>query len=363
MATKTIAVLAGDGVGPEVMDEAVAVLEAVCARFGRTLRFEWALVGGVAFDTYGAHFPEATLALCQRADAILFGSVGGPISEAHLPKWKGCEANSILAIRKAFQLASNWRPAVVYPQLASCCPLRSEIIGDGLDLIIIRELQGDVYFGEHSFFSKAGRRAARDVGEYTEEQIEIVARTSFEAARKRRGLVHSVDKANVLHTSKLWREVVHEVHRDFLDVRLEDILVDNCALQLVKNPAQFDVIVAPNLFGDILSDLAAALPGSLGLTPSASFNKEGFGLYEPSGGSAPDIAGKGIANPIAQILSAAMLLRYSFSWTTEADAIERAVSRALDDGYRTADLVDASPGVRAASTREMGEAIRARLGS
>lgn len=366
MSAKTIAVLAGDGIGPEVMEEAIKTLESVCGRFNRSIRFESALVGGAAFERHGVHFPEETKAVCERSDAILFGSVGGPISEAQLPKWKGCETNSILALRKAFGFASNFRPAVVYPELAACCPLRQEVIGSGVDLMIIRELQGDVYFGEHTFFSKEGRRAARDVGEYSEDQIALVAKAAFEAARKRRNKVHSVDKANVLHASKLWREVVHEVHRDFADVTLEDILVDNCALQLVKNPGQFDVIVAPNLFGDILSDLAAALPGSLGLTPSASLNSAGFAMYEPSGGSAPDIAGKGIANPIAQILSAGMLLRYSFGWTAEADAIDRAVRAALRDGLRTADLIvpgsqKSGPQGEVARMEQMGEAIRERL--
>jgi 3-isopropylmalate dehydrogenase len=229
--------------------------------------------------------------------------------------------------------------------------------------MIIRELQGDVYFGEHTFFESRGERSARDSGEYTENQIKFVAHTAFNAARKRRKVVHSVDKANVMHMSKLWREVVSEVHQaEYADVKLEHILVDNCALQLVNNPAQFDVIVAPNLFGDILSDLAAALPGSLGLSPSASFNSEGFALYEPSGGSAPDIAGRGIANPIAQILSAAMMLRYSFGWDAEASAIENGVAKALSDGFRTADLTPSdNSSHKPATTREMGDAIRERI--
>lgn len=359
MTPKKIAVLAGDGVGPEVMREALLVLDRVCERFSKAYTPIPALVGGAAFEKYGSHFPEETKAVCQSADAILFGSVGGPVSESHLPKWKGCETNSILAIRKTFGLAANFRPAVVYPQLVESCPLRADIIKDGVDLMIIRELQGDVYFGEHTFWKDGEKRRAKDVGEYTEEQIALVARVAFEAARKRKRRVHSVDKANVLHASKLWREVVHEVHVEFKDVTLEDILVDNCALQLVKNPAQFDVIVAPNLFGDILSDLAAALPGSLGLTPSASFNADGFGLYEPSGGSAPDIAGQGIANPIAQILSASMMLRYSFGWIEEANAIDHAVSAALDAGLRTVDIYTGT-GSRA-STEEIGRGIRERM--
>jgi 3-isopropylmalate dehydrogenase len=360
MSTKTIAVLAGDGVGPEVMREALSVLRTVSQRFGREVAFRHALVGGAAFEKHGAHLPDETIEVCKGSDAILFGSVGGPVAEAHLPKWKGCETNSILALRKTFGLAANFRPAIVYPQLEGSCPLRDEITKDGVDLLIIRELQGDVYFGEHTMWSDGGKRHAKDVGEYSEDQIALVARVAFEAARKRRGRVTSVDKANVMHTSKLWREVVREVHSQFSDVTLEDMLVDNCALQLVKNPGQFDVIVTSNLFGDILSDLAAALPGSLGLTPSASLNADGFGLYEPSGGSAPDIAGKGIANPIAQILSASMMLRFSFGWSAEADAIDTAVVRVFDEGYRTADIF-AGTG-RKVSTHEMAEAIAERIG-
>lgn len=359
MSTKTIAILAGDGIGPEVMEAAVAVLNRVGKIYGRSIRFVHALVGGAAFEVHGSHFPDETRETCLASDAILFGSVGGPIKDAHLPKWHGCEANSILAARKAFGLAANFRPAKVYPQLMTSCPLRPDIIQPGVDLLIIRELQGDVYFGEHSISQEGNIRVARDSGEYTDTQIARVAHIAFEAARKRRGKVTSVDKANVLSTSKLWREVVREVHAEFHDIQLEEMLVDNCALQLVKNPAQFDVIVTTNLFGDILSDLAAALPGSLGLTPSASMNEHGFGLYEPSGGSAPDIAGRGIANPIAQILSAAMMLRFSFDWHQEAHSIESAVEEALQAGYRTLDI--ATSGEQSVSTGTMAERIVAAI--
>ena len=294
----------------------------------------------------------------QNVDAILFGSVGGPVSESHLPKWNGCETNSILAVRKACNLHANLRPTKVYTELPYSCPLRDSISA-GIDLLIVRELQGDIYFGEHSFYSVREKRAARDVAEYNEEQIASVARVGFEAALSRGGAnrpkVTSVDKANVLHTSKLWREIVHEIHRDFSEVLLEDMLVDNCALQLVKAPAQFDVIVTGNLFGDILSDLAAAFPGSLGLTPSASLSPTGLGLYEPSGGSAPDIAGKGVANPIAQILSLAMMLRYSFDMREAAQAVETAVASALARGARTADIAYVDEKIL--STDEMGSAI------
>lgn len=338
MQTKSIAVLAGDGVGPEVMREAVRVATTVLKRFGRSTRFVEGLVGGAAFDEYGEHLPQTTIDLCKNSDAILFGSVGGPIGQSHLPRWRGCEANSILALRKNFALAANIRPARVYLPLLAGCPLKDQIVSEGVDLVIIRELLGDVYFGEKSTWSENGKRFASDVGLYSEDQIATVARVAFETARKRQAKVTSVDKANVMQTSKLWREIVRETHKDYPDISLEDMLVDNCALQLVRNPRQFDVIVTSNLFGDIISDLAAALPGSLGLTPSASLNHEGFGLFEPSGGSAPDIAGRGIANPIAQILSVAMMFRFSFDWIDEADALEHAVELTLKDGYRTADI-------------------------
>lgn len=358
MTTKKIAVLSGDGVGPEVMEQALRVLRVIQDRFGVSFEIIEGLIGGAAFDKTGEHFPNTTRALCAQADAILFGSVGGPVSESVLPKWKNCETNSILAVRKACGLHANLRPTKVYPELPESCPLKNSI-ADGIDLLIVRELQGDIYFGEHSYFTHNGLRAARDVAEYNEKQIASVARVAFEAAlsraRGRTPKVTSVDKANVLHTSKLWREVVREVHRDFKEVELEDMLVDNCALQLVKAPSQFDVIVTSNLFGDILSDLAAAFPGSLGLTPSASLSPSGLGLYEPSGGSAPDIAGQGIANPLAQILSLAMMIRFSFTMHDAAHAIESAVTMALARGARTRDI--AVQGETYLSTAEMGDAV------
>ncbi len=354
-----VAVLAGDGIGPEVMIEALQVLRRVGEIYHHSFRLHDAAIGGDAFETFGVHFPEETRKICDSSDVILFGSVGGPLADGHLPKWKGCETNSILALRKTYGLAANLRPARVYPELPGSCPLREEIVSSGIDLLIIRELQGDVYFGEHSFFEKEGVKSARDVAEYTTDQIKVVAHVAFDTARKRRCKVTSVDKANVLHTSKLWREVVRSVHCEYSDVFLEDMLVDNCALQLVKNPGQFDVIVTSNLFGDILSDLAAALPGSLGLCPSASLSATRFGLYEPSGGSAPDIAGKGVANPIAQILSVAMMLKYSFGLLTEANAVETAVRETLSAGVRTADI--AASGETKVSTREMGSAILERI--
>jgi 3-isopropylmalate dehydrogenase len=363
MKSKKIAVLAGDGVGPEVMQEALRVLDFIQGQFGVSFEVHKGLIGGEAFDHTGQHFPQATKDLCAQADAILFGSVGGPLSESSLPKWKNCETNSILAVRRACGLHANLRPTRVYPELPESCPLKSSI-SRGIDLLIVRELQGDIYFGEHSYFTENGRRAARDIAEYNEDQIAAVARVAFEAAisrsQGRAPKVTSVDKANVLHTSKLWREVVREVHTEYSEVELEDMLVDNCALQLVKAPSQFNVIVTSNLFGDILSDLAAAFPGSLGLTPSASLSTSGLGLYEPSGGSAPDIAGKGLANPIAQILSLAMMLRYSFGMNDAADTIETAVTKALAQGARTRDI--AIGGEKYVSTVEMGNVILKALG-
>jgi 3-isopropylmalate dehydrogenase len=352
---KNIAVLAGDGIGPEVMAASIKVLDVVAEKYGHKFSYTEALVGGAAYDEFKEHFPESTHQVCKAADAILFGSVGGPVSEAHLEKWQGCETNSVLAVRKAFGFNANFRPARVYPQLTEICPLKSEIIGEGVDLLMVRELSGDIYFGEHKRYEVDGKRIGRDVAEYDDETVARIGHIAFQAAQKRSKRVTSVDKANVLTSSKLWREVMHEVAAEYPDVTYEDMLVDNCAMQIIRSPGQFDVVVTGNMFGDILSDAAAVLPGSLGLTPSASLNAEGFGMYEPSGGSAPDIAGKGVANPIAQILSAAMMLRFSFGLVEEADAIERAVETALDKGVRTGDIQ--SPGTDAANTEEMTQAI------
>ena len=267
--------------------------------------------------------------------------------------------NSILAIRKAFGFLANFRPAKVYPELADICPLKEEITAGGVDMLIVRELCGDIYFGEHRRFERDGKRVATDVAEYDEEQISSVAHLAFQAAQKRRGKLTSVDKANVLHTSKLWREVVSEVSKIYPEVEYEDMLVDNCAMQIIKNPGQFDVILTSNMFGDILSDAAAVLPGSLGLTPSASLTKSGFGLYEPSGGSAPDIAGQGIANPVAQILSAAMMLQFSFGLLEEASAIQEAVEETLRRGIRTQDIQ--KKGKSTVSTEKFTDAVLTNL--
>ncbi|MFN8390603.1 MAG: 3-isopropylmalate dehydrogenase [Bdellovibrionota bacterium] len=353
--THRIAVLPGDGIGEEVMAQALRVLEAVGKKFGSEFSFTKGYVGGAGYDKYGAHFPDETKRICQESDAILFGSVGGPVSEMHLPKWKNCEANSILSIRKTFHFHANFRPVRVYPELLDISPLKPEIIRRGIDLLFVRELVGDIYFGEHKTFERGGERVATDMAEYTEAQIKAVAHTAFEAARKRRKKVTSIDKANVLDTSKLWRLVVREVAADYPDVELGEMLVDNCAMQLIIDPSQFDVVLTSNMFGDILSDAGAVLPGSLGLLASASVNKDGFGLYEPPGGSAPDLAGKGVANPIAQILSAAMMLRFSFNMQREADAIESAVQSALSGGCRTGDI--AQKGDAVLGTAQMTDAI------
>lgn len=356
---KKIAVLPGDGIGPEIMEGALLVLEAISKRFGHNFELQRGLIGGAAWQVHGRHFPDETLELCRGCDAILFGSVGGPIAEQQLPKWKNCEANSLLAVRKAFSFSCNFRPARVYPQLSAICPLRADIANRGIDVLIVRELIGDVYFGTHERFSRNGFRAARDIGEYDEQQIREVARRAFTAAGLRRARVTSVDKANVLETSRLWREIVTETASEFPEIALEHMLVDNCAMQLITNPSRFDVVLTSNLFGDILSDEAAVFPGSLGLTPSASLNSKDFGFYEPSGGSAPDIAGKGIANPIAQILSLAMLLRYSFKLVDEPCIIEKAVEQVLNRGLRTADI--AASGELSISTMEMAAAIASEI--
>ena len=352
---KIIAVLAGDGIGQEVMPQAVKILNIIANKYHHQFIIQGGYIGGAAYEKMGAHFPEETKVLCQNADAILFGSVGGPTQDAQLPKWKDCEKNSILALRKTFKLHANIRPARIYQELLAICPLKESLIANGLEFIIVRELVGDIYFGEHRQWLQDNKRHASDIAEYNEDQIAAVTHCAFQLAKNRRQKLTSVDKANVLDTSKLWREIVSEIAKEYPTVRLEHMLVDNCAMQLIINPVQFDVIVTANLFGDILSDAAAALPGSLGLMPSASLNEKGFGLYEPSGGSAPDIAGKNIANPIAQILSAALMLRYSFELHQEADAIERAVSEALKAGFRTKDIAEA--GAPYVGTKEITEAI------
>lgn len=349
-----IAVLPGDGIGPEVMAEATKVLHAVATKFGVAMEFEHALVGGAAYDAHGEHFPAVTLDVCERADAILFGSVGGPVHEQHLPKWKDAERNAILAMRKQFDLAVNVRPAIVYPAVMHACPLRKEIVEGGIDMVIIRELLGGIYFGEHT----TDGDFAKDVCTYTAAQIRRPLEHAFNLAKQRRGKLTVVDKANVLDTSRLWRRVAMEMEPDHPEVQVDYMYVDNAAMQLIQNPGHFDVMVTENLFGDVLSDAASVLPGSLGLMPSASLGSK-KNMYEPSGGSAPDIAGKGVANPAAQILCGAMMLRFSLGQPEAADAIENAVKSVIGSGVYTKDI--APKGVAAVGTVAFGDAVVAAL--
>jgi 3-isopropylmalate dehydrogenase len=355
---KTIAVLPGDGIGPEVVEQAVQVLKAVAHRYGVTFLFEEGLVGGIAYDETGHPLPPETLALCRHADAILFGAVGGPKWDKIEPPTMRPELGALLPLRKELSLYANLRPARLYPALAGASPLKNEILGDGLDILVVRELTGGIYFGTPKERTEDGHRAI-DTCIYFGEEIERIARVGFEAALRRQGRICSVDKANVLETSRLWRDIVTHIAADYPQVELTHMLVDNCAMQLIRNPRQFDVIVTENMFGDILSDEAAMLTGSLGMLPSASLGNGQRGLYEPVHGSAPDIAGKDIANPLAAILSAAMLLRYSFDMEQAAREVERAVEHAIEAGYRTVDI--AGPGETPVGTREMGSRVAERL--
>ncbi|RMG40285.1 MAG: 3-isopropylmalate dehydrogenase [Candidatus Dadabacteria bacterium] len=355
MAKAKIAVLGGDGIGPEITEQALRVLKAVADLCGHSFEIVRGLIGGAAFDQYGEHLPADTLKLCRTSDAVLLGAVGGPVEQRNLPRWKNCEVNSLLRLRKEFQFAINLRPLRIYPGLTRLSPLKMENLVSGVDILIVRELIGDIYFGEKYRRQENGVTAAYDLARYDKSQIQKVADFAFKAAETRNKRVISVDKANVLETSKLWRESVEELISDYSNIKLEHMFIDNCAMQLVKNPAKFDVLLTSNLFGDILSDLAAGIAGSLGLMPSASLNYNGFGLYEPAGGSAPDLAGKGIANPIGQILSIALMLRYSFGLEKEACIIEQAVEDALNTGVLTPDL--AGNQQEAVTTEEFADRI------
>jgi len=349
-----IAVLPGDGIGPEVMEETLKVLDAAQEKYSFELACTTGDVGGIAIDRHGSALPDATLQLCEQSDAILFGSVGGPKWES-LPPAEQPERGALLPLRKHFNLFCNLRPAKVFPALAGASPLHPDIVGQGFDILCVRELTGDIYFGQPKGREGSGpEERAFDTMVYTRREIERIARSAFEAARLRNHRVTSVDKANVLTTMVLWREVVVETARQYPDVTLNHIYVDNATMQLVKNPHQFDVLLCGNMFGDIISDECAMITGSMALLPSASISESGFGLYEPAGGSAPDIAGQGIANPIAQILSAAMMLRYSLDRADAADAVDAAVARVLEKGLRTSDIAAGGPFV---STREMGDAV------
>ncbi|MCX8617000.1 3-isopropylmalate dehydrogenase [Gilliamella sp. B2923] len=349
-----IAVLPGDGIGPEVMKQAYKVLEVIRQKYQLAITTSEYDVGGAAIDIHGCPLPKETLEGCEKADAILFGSVGGP-KWSHLPPDAQPERGALLPLRKHFKLFANLRPARLYQGLEELCPLRADIASRGFDILCMRELTGGIYFGLPKGREGSGaQERAFDTEVYHRFEIERIAKMGFEAARLRRKKVTSVDKANVLQTSILWREVVSQVAKDYPDVALEHMYIDNATMQLVKDPSQFDVILCSNLFGDILSDECAMITGSMGMLPSASLNEQGFGLYEPAGGSAPDIAGKNIANPAAQILSLALLVRYSLKRDDIANAIEIAVNQALEKGYRTADL---ARNVQPISTDEMGDII------
>ncbi|MCF7719898.1 3-isopropylmalate dehydrogenase [Aeromonas jandaei] len=361
MSSYRIAVLPGDGIGPEVMAEAVKVLAKVQAKFGFSLDYQHFDVGGIAIDNHGTPLPQSTIAGCEAADAVLFGSVGGPKWE-HLPPNDQPERGALLPLRAHFKLFCNLRPARIYTGLEQFSPLRADISDRGFDIACVRELTGGIYFGQPKGREGEGaNEKAFDTEVYHRFEIERIAKIAFESACVRRGKVTSIDKANVLASSILWREVVTEVAKSYPDVALNHMYIDNATMQLIKDPSQFDVLLCSNLFGDILSDECAMITGSMGLLPSASLNESGFGLFEPAGGSAPDIAGKGIANPIAQILSAALMLRYSLGQEAAAQAIEQAVAQTLAEGYFTADLHQASARHPVQSTATMGDQIAARI--
>ncbi len=352
-----IALIPGDGIGPEIVAEAKKVLDRVCEKYSHKFSYTEVLLGGASIDAHGVPLTEEAIAQAKASDAVLMGSIGG---DAKTSPWYKLEPSKrpeagLLAIRKALNLFANLRPAYLYNELRDACPLRDEIIGDGLDMIIVRELTGGLYFGARKTTEENGVRTAVDTLSYNENEIRRIAIKAFEIARKRRNKVTSVDKANVLDSSRLWRSVVEDVAKDYPDVTLEHMLVDNCAMQLVRDPKQFDVILTENMFGDILSDEASMVTGSIGMLSSASLNETKLGLYEPSHGSAPDIAGQNKANPIATILSAAMMLRYSLDLDKEADAVETAVQKVLTEGYRTGDIM--SDGCKLVGTKEMGNLI------
>ncbi|RKD32677.1 3-isopropylmalate dehydrogenase [Lacrimispora algidixylanolytica] len=356
-----IAVIPGDGIGPEIIGEAKKVLDKVGSVYCHDFQYTKVLMGGISIDTYGVPLTDEALETAKNSDSVLLGAVGGDVGNS---KWYDVAPNlrpeaGLLSIRKGLNLFANIRPAYLYKELAAACPLKEEIIGEGFDMVIMRELTGGLYFGDRFTKEVDGVMTAVDTLTYNETEIRRIAIKAFEIAMKRKKRVISVDKANVLDSSRLWRKVVEEVAKDYPKVSLSHMLVDNCAMQLVMNPGQFDVILTENMFGDILSDEASMITGSIGMLSSASMNESKFGMYEPSHGSAPDIAGKNIANPIATILSAAMMLRYSFDLDEEAKAVEKAVELVLQEGYRTADIL--SEGQNKVSTTEMGDLIAKRI--
>lgn len=362
-----IVCIPGDGIGPEIVAEAKKVLDAVGSKFGHTMKYTDIFMGGASIDVHGVPLTDEAIETAKSADAVLMGSIGGNTTTSpwyQLPPQLRPEAG-LLKIRKALNLFANLRPAVLYDELAGACPLKEEISKAGFDMMIMRELTGGLYFGERKTEEIDGRLVAVDTLTYSEDEIRRIAVKGFDIAMKRRKKVTSVDKANVLDSSRLWRKVVEEVAKDYPEVTLEHMLVDNCAMQLVKDPAQFDVILTENMFGDILSDEASMVTGSIGMLASASLNDTKFGLYEPSHGSAPDIAGMDIANPIATVLSASMMLRYSFDLDKEADAVDNAVKQVLKDGYRTVDIMPKEAGEKEKFTQvgctEMGDLLAARI--
>lgn len=354
---KNITVLSGDGIGPEIVAEAIKVMDRVCEKYGHTFHYTYVDIGGCSIDKYGVPITEEGMAKCKASDSVLLGAVGGP-------KWDSCPPNirpekALLAVRKELGLFANLRPTKLFPQLADSSPLKKEIVGGGIDLLIVRELTGGVYFGPKKTEEVNGELVATDIMPYSEHEIERIGRVAFETAMKRGKRLASVDKANVLDTSRLWRKTIHRLAEEYPEVTCTDILVDNTAMQLIKNPTQFDVLVTENMFGDILSDEASMLTGSIGMMPSASLSEGTLGMYEPIHGSAPDIAGMNIANPLGTILSAAMMLRYSFDMAAEADAIENAVNLVLDAGYRTGDIMQ--EGCTRVTCSDMGDLVTERI--
>ncbi len=350
---KKITVLKGDGIGPEIVDQAIKVLDAICKKYSHSFSYTEVDIGGCSIDKYGVPITKEGMELCKSADSVLLGAVGGP-------KWDNVDPSirpekALLAVRSELGLFANLRPTRLFPQLANASPLKDSVVGNGIDLMIVRELTGGIYFGKRRTEVVDGEKVATDEMTYSEHEIERIGRVAFESARKRDKRLASVDKANVLDSSRLWRATMHKLAEEYTDVEYSDILVDNTAMQLIKNPGQFDVIVTENMFGDILSDEASMLTGSIGMMPSASLSEGTLGMYEPIHGSAPDIAGLDIANPIGTIMSAAMMLRYSFNMMEEADEIEAAVNKALDNGYRTGDIYQ--EGTKKISCSEMGNVI------
>ena len=354
---KNITLLKGDGIGPEIVGQAVKVLDAVAEKYGHKFNYTEVDIGGCSIDKFGVPITDEGMATCKSADAVLLGAVGGP-------KWDSVDPSirpekALLAVRRELGLFANLRPTKLFPQLADSSPLKQSIVGNGIDLMIVRELTGGIYFGKRYTEVVGGEKVATDYMTYSEHEIERIGRVAFEAALKRGKKLASVDKANVLDSSRLWRAVMHKLAEEYTEVEYSDILVDNTAMQLIKNPTQFDVLVTENMFGDILSDEASMLTGSIGMMPSASLSEGTLGMYEPIHGSAPDIAGMDIANPIGTVMSAAMMLRYSFNMMEEADAIEAAVNKALDDGYRTPDIY--KDGFTKVGCSEMGDILAANI--